>query len=297
MCTSCGCVANGEQDDGSVCARGHVHTHANGLLYRHAHRHAHAHDGVPAEALEAGTTRRVQVERDILAKNNALACINRQRLEQQGILTINLVSSPGAGKTLLLQRSIAKLHGKFPLAVIEGDQQTSLDADRIRACGAAAVQVNTGKGCHLDAQMVQQALTELALPQGGLLFVENVGNLVCPASFDLGEMCKVLILSVTEGEDKPLKYPDMFRASRLLLLNKCDLLPYLEFDVRRVIDNARRVNPEIEVIQLSALTGEGVADWLAWLESEHAALKASAAGNVDALRRQVADLEARLTAL
>ena len=178
---------------------------------------------------------------------------------------------------MLLQRSIAALHGKYALGVIEGDQQTSLDAERIRASGASAVQINTGKGCHLDAQMVQQAVAQLALPLGALLFIENVGNLVCPAAFDLGEMSKVVILSVTEGEDKPLKYPDMFRAAPLMLLNKIDLLPYLDFDVGRVLDNARRANPDIEVIPLSATTREGMDNWLVWLEAERATLKARTA--------------------
>lgn len=210
-------------------------------------------------------TRRVRVERDLLAENDELAAQNRARFAAQNILALNLVSSPGSGKTALLVRTLQALKGKFPLAVIEGDQQTDNDAERIRATGIAAVQINTGKGCHLDASMVRHALQELPQIAGGLLFIENVGNLVCPASFDLGEAAKVAVLSVTEGEDKPLKYPDMFRAARLLLLNKCDLLPYLDFDVQRAEEYARRVNPDIEIIRLSAVSGVGMDDWLQWL--------------------------------
>lgn len=181
------------------------------------------------------------------------------------MLTLNLVSSPGSGKTTLLVRTIEALKNKKQLAVIEGDQQTENDAERIRATGVQAIQINTGKGCHLDAGMVGQALKQLSLPQDTVLFIENVGNLVCPASFDLGEACKVVVLSVTEGEDKPLKYPDMFRAARLMLLNKCDLLPYLNFDVALAAANARRVNPDMEIIQLSATSGVGMDEWLAWI--------------------------------
>ncbi|MDP2808992.1 MAG: hydrogenase nickel incorporation protein HypB [Rhodocyclaceae bacterium] len=210
--------------------------------------------------------RRVSVERDILARNNAHAEANRAWLAARGIFALNLVSSPGSGKTTLLVKTIEALKGKRPIAVIEGDQQTSFDADRIRSAGAPAVQINTGKGCHLDARMVGLALDELSPEAGAMLFIENVGNLVCPAAFDLGEAHKVVILSVTEGEDKPLKYPDMFRAASLMLLNKCDLLPYVDFDADRAIEYARSVNPEIEAIRVSATTGEGLDEWLAWIE-------------------------------
>lgn len=263
MCTTCGCNSGEANHDE------HEHVGPDGFVYRHVHSHAHGHEHGQAHQ----PARLVQIERDILAKNNTFAEANRQRFQQDGVLALNLVSSPGSGKTSLLVRTIAALQGKTPLAVIEGDQQTSLDAERIRATGAKAVQINTGKGCHLDAQRVQQALGELPLLPDSLLFIENVGNLVCPAAFDLGEAAKVVILSVTEGEDKPLKYPDMFRAARLMLLNKCDLLPHLRFDVARVIENARRVNPAIEVIEISVETGEGMAAWLDWLDREHAAVK------------------------
>jgi hydrogenase nickel incorporation protein HypB len=222
---------------------------------------------VPAHAHAAGlgAARMVRIEQDILAKNNGYAANNRRHLAERGIFTLNLVSSPGSGKTTLLCKTIVMLGGR-PVAVIEGDQQTSQDAERIRATGAPAIQINTGKGCHLDAHMVGHAMAQLDLPEDSLLMVENVGNLVCPAAFDLGEAHKVVILSVTEGEDKPIKYPDMFRAATLMLLNKCDLLPYVSFDVARAIEYARRVNPAIEVLEVSATSGAGMPAWLAWIE-------------------------------
>ncbi|MDH4285463.1 MAG: hydrogenase nickel incorporation protein HypB, partial [Gallionellaceae bacterium] len=183
-------------------------------------------------------------------------------------LALNLVSSPGSGKTTLLVRTLQALKDKFSLAVIEGDQQTDNDAQRIRATGVAAIQINTGKGCHLDAGMVGRALEQLQPANDSLLFIENVGNLVCPSAFDLGEAAKVVVLSVTEGEDKPLKYPDMFRAAKLMLLNKCDLLPHLSFDIEQAEGYARRVNPGIEIIRLSATGGEGMDIWLRWLEKQ-----------------------------
>jgi len=210
-------------------------------------------------------SRMVKIERDILSKNDGYANENRGYLVEHGIFALNLVSSPGSGKTTLLVKSISALNGSLPLAVIEGDQQTDNDAARIRATGATALQINTGKGCHLDAYMVGKAMQQLGLDDDSLLLIENVGNLVCPASFDLGEAHKVAILSVTEGEDKPLKYPDMFRASDLMLLNKCDLLPYLTFDADLAVANARRVNPDIKVIRISATSGEGMDEWLDWI--------------------------------
>ena len=208
--------------------------------------------------------RLIEIETDILAKNDRYADVNRAVLGGRGILAVNLVSSPGSGKTTLLCKTIEAL-GDQPLAVIEGDQQTTNDADRIRATGARAVQVNTGKGCHLDGHMVGHAMDHLDLAPGSLLFIENVGNLVCPAAFDLGEAHKVAILSVTEGEDKPIKYPDMFAASDLVLVNKIDLLPHLDFDVEEAISNARKVNPAIKVLKVSARTGEGMDAWLVWI--------------------------------
>ncbi|GLS35220.1 hydrogenase accessory protein HypB [Mesorhizobium tianshanense] len=214
--------------------------------------------------------RMVKLEKDILSKNNEYADANRKMFAERGVLALNLVSSPGSGKTTLLCRTIDALRGKLPIAVIEGDQQTSNDADRIRATGSPAIQVNTGKGCHLDANMVGHAADHLDLAEGGLLLVENVGNLVCPAGFDLGEAHKVVVLSVTEGEDKPLKYPDMFAAADLMILNKTDLLPHLDFDVEACIANARKVNPRIKVLRVSARTGEGMSDWTAWIGAARA---------------------------
>ncbi len=212
--------------------------------------------------------RMLEIEIDVLAKNNHLAARNRARFAAKQQLVLNLVSSPGAGKTTLLSETLLLLKGNVPCAVIEGDQQTVNDAARIRATGTPAIQVNTGKGCHLDAQMIADAAPRLPLANGGILFIENVGNLVCPASFDLGERHKVAVLSVTEGEDKPLKYPHMFAAASLMLLNKIDLLPYLHFDVEKCLASARAVNPDIEIIQLSATSGEGMDQWLAWLEAQ-----------------------------
>ena len=229
----------------------------------------------------------VEIEQNILAKNDNYAVQNRQRLQAAGTLALNLVSSPGSGKTSLLVATIRRLEGRLPVAVIEGDQQTSNDADRIRATGAPAIQVNTGKGCHLDAHMVGHAIDHLGLTDNGVLFIENVGNLVCPAAFDLGEEAKVAILSVTEGEDKPLKYPDMFAASSLMIVNKTDLLPHLDFDIAACAANARRVNPTIDILYVSARTGEGLDDWIAWLESRR---KAVLARSIAAAEAQVARL-------
>jgi hydrogenase nickel incorporation protein HypB len=230
--------------------------------------------------------RTVRLEADILGANDRAARLNRAHFGSHGVTALNLVSSPGSGKTTLLCATIEALKLRqpgVPVAVIEGDQQTSFDADRIRATGAPAIQINTGKGCHLDAPMVAMAFERLHghahghatasehPPHGNddtprLLFIENVGNLVCPAAWDLGEAAKVLILSVTEGEDKPLKYPDLFAASQVMVLNKIDLLPHVRFDVARCLELARRVNPAIEVIQLSATTGDGMDAWLNWLD-------------------------------
>ena len=217
----------------------------------------------------------VSVERDILSKNNSLAAHNRSHFARHRVLALNLVSSPGAGKTTLLVETLQQISAEVPTAVIEGDQETSADADRIRATGVPAVQVNTGRGCHLDASMVDSAFAQLHF-HDGVLFIENVGNLVCPAGFDLGEAHKVVIASVTEGEDKPLKYPNMFAAANLMLVSKIDLLPHLDFDLDALIGNARRVNPGIAVIQISARTGEGIERWLSWIAAATAMASASA---------------------
>jgi len=233
MCGTCGC------SDGEVRIDGLAHDH--------------------------GGAREIALELDIMAKNDAYAAANRRRFAQGHILALNLVSAPGSGKTSLLVKTIELLVDEVPALVVEGDQQTSRDADRIRDAGARAIQINTGKGCHLDAHMVGHAVDDLRPDTGAVVFIENVGNLVCPAGFDLGEAHKVVVLSVTEGEDKPLKYPDMFAAADLALVNKTDLLPHLDVDMDLLLANLRQVNPKIEVIRTSARTGAGMADWIRWI--------------------------------
>ncbi|MFT6987968.1 MAG: hydrogenase nickel incorporation protein HypB [Psychromonas sp.] len=252
MCTSCGCDDGETRVDGApVSELSHSHSPA---LEPHSH------------APELTQKRTVQIEQSLLLKNDLYAQKNRDQFAQQNILALNILSSPGSGKTTLLTTSLNALKNRVSLAVIVGDQATANDALRIRKTGVKAVQVNTGKGCHLDALMVNHALQNLTFAEQGLLFIENVGNLVCPAIFDLGEADKVVILSVTEGEDKPLKYPDMFHAANLLLLNKVDLLPYLDFDLQLCIKNAQKINPNIKIITCSATTGEGMQAWYQWLE-------------------------------
>ena len=298
MCTTCGC------GDGETTIDGHVHDHPHDHEHHHDHMHDHEYTRTPdkvwrpahSHAPGVPANRRVQIEQDILAKNDAHARRNRQFFAERGIFALNLVSSPGSGKTTLLVETITALRDQLPMAVIEGDQQTSQDADRIRATGAPAVQINTGKGCHLDAHMVGHAFDRLSLAENSLLFIENVGNLVCPAAFDLGEAHKVAILSVTEGEDKPIKYPDMFHAAAVMVLNKIDLLPYLKFDVEQAIAYARRVNPQIRVMQLSATTGEGMAEWLEFLRRGVTAAGQARTDIVTALKQRVAELERQLAA-
>ena len=295
MCAVCGCgTETVEGKPGTGDHRPHTHHHDHDH-HHHDHQHGehdHQHgddagfqrmDGVldagrgPAGVHLPGLSqaRVVRIERDILAKNDAYARDNRMRLARTGTFALNFVSSPGSGKTTLLCRAIVDLKDRQPIAVIEGDQQTSNDAERIRATGVAAVQVNTGRGCHLDAHMVGHALDDLPSEPNGLLFIENVGNLVCPSGFDLGEAHKVVVLSVTEGEDKPMKYPDMFAASDLMLLNKSDLLPHLDFDVAACMAAALRVNPRLQILTVSARTGEGLAAFYAWIEARAAAARAA----------------------
>ncbi|MGB9094199.1 MAG: hydrogenase nickel incorporation protein HypB [Gallionella sp.] len=277
MCMTCGCGKGQTLIGGHILSRQRKPGEA--LRFRalqdeaaHEHESALMHNHIDFGAGPAGAhapgisqSRMVKIERDILAKNNDYANDNRRYFSDHGIFALNLVSSPGSGKTTLLVKTIEALNGSLSLAVIEGDQQTDNDAERIRATGAPALQINTGKGCHLDAHMVGQAMQRLELKDGSLMLIENVGNLVCPAGFDLGEAHKVVIFSVTEGEDKPLKYPDMFRAADLMLLSKCDLLPHLDFDADLAVANARRVNPQIRVIRVSARSGAGMAEWLEWI--------------------------------
>ncbi|GAA0684991.1 hypothetical protein GCM10009104_08100 [Marinobacterium maritimum] len=248
-----------------ICGCGQPHEHQHALGHSHDHSHHDKHEDGQGGGHETEQQRRLQVELDLFSQNNRYAIANRELFARRNLLVLNLVSSPGSGKTQLLTETLQQQLGQVPLAVIEGDQQTDHDVDRIRATGAAAVQINTGKLCHLDAHMIGHAMEQLPELHDGILYIENVGNLVCPAGFDLGEAAKVVVLSVTEGDDKPLKYPDMFHAARLMILNKTDLLPYVDFDVETCIEYARRINPEIEVVQLSARTGEGMDSWLDWL--------------------------------
>lgn len=285
MCNVCGCGEAEVRIEGKVHAHSHEHEHGHSHGAVHTHHHhgdtANVHDygQGPAHAHAPGLSqsRMVQIETDILARNDSYARANRDHLGQHGILALNLVSSPGSGKTTLLTATIGLLHPDLPVAVIEGDQQTSNDADRIRSTGVPAVQINTGKGCHLDAHMVAHALDDLQPADGSIVFIENVGNLVCPAAFDLGEAHKVAILSVTEGEDKPIKYPDMFYAADLMILNKVDLLPHLDFDVDRCEAFARAVNPQIEIIHLSATGDVGMDTWCNWIRTELQSMKSGLA--------------------
>jgi hydrogenase nickel incorporation protein HypB len=242
MCATCGCG----EDEATITLGGQAP----------GHHHDHPH------------TETVTLEQKVLAKNDSIAEHNRQSLAERGILALNVTSSPGAGKTTLLERTIRELGGDCPIAVIEGDQETLLDAQRIEAAGARAVQVNTGAGCHLDADMVHRALHALNPEPKSVLFIENVGNLVCPALFDLGERSKVVVISVTEGQDKPLKYPHMFAAAGLVLINKVDLVPYVNFDLETCFGFARSVNPGVQILPVSATRGDGLDAWYDWIRAE-----------------------------
>jgi len=244
------------------------HRHHEHELHRHDETdsaHSHSHSDSHAHSHSHAPTSTVRLETDVLAKNNRLAERNRGWFAGRNILALNLMSAPGAGKTTLLERTISDLRSELALSVIEGDQETINDAERIRATGCHVVQINTGTGCHLDAVMLAKGLQELAPPINSIVMIENVGNLVCPALFDLGESAKVVITSVTEGEDKPLKYPHMFRECSVMILNKIDLLPYVPFDVSRCLEFVRQVNPRLRVIPVSALRGDGLNDWYAWI--------------------------------
>jgi hydrogenase nickel incorporation protein HypB len=253
MCATCGCAGDGVRVDGRPADHPHDHHHD------HGHEPGHSHVDAPA-------TETVSLELRVLAKNDALATQNRSWLDERGVAAVNLMSSPGAGKTTLLEATVRALGGVLPVWVIEGDQETAFDADRVRAAGAPVVQINTGSGCHLDASMVRSALDRLE-PAGGVVLIENVGNLVCPALFALGESARVVIMSVTEGADKPLKYPHIFASATVVLLNKVDLLPYVDFDLARFERDLRMVNPGVELLPISATRGDGVAEWIAWLHA------------------------------
>ena len=293
MCVTCGCSDNSQVTVTSLendkTSHSHTHTLADGTVITHTHQHdhshvhnklnsqndktthshTHTHSSSQTSEIHArmhGTT--VTLEQEILRKNDRIAEQNRHWFQERGILALNLVSSPGAGKTTLLTRTINDLKSQLPISVIEGDQETVNDAEKIRQTGCQVVQINTGTGCHLEAAMLQRGYLELNPPSNSILAIENVGNLVCPALFDLGEKAKVAILSVTEGEDKPIKYPHMFRASKVMILTKIDLLPYVQFDVNRCLEYARQVNPHISIFQVSATTGAGLNDWYEWLQNQ-----------------------------
>jgi hydrogenase nickel incorporation protein HypB len=272
MCETCGCgqpdnqgvriLKPGETDQTDPQLHDehqhHPHGHEHG---HHEHSHSHPH------------SEKIPVQEDILGANNLVAARNRGYFEGRHIFAINLMSSPGSGKTTLLERTIQDLSFDADWAVIEGDQQTTVDADRIDRTGALAIQINTGTGCHLDARMVRDALDQLDVPEGAVLAIENVGNLVCPALFDLGEARRVIIVSTTEGSDKPLKYPTILRDAHLCVINKTDLLPYVDFDLDEFKTNALRVNPELGFICLSARSGEGLEGWYDWLKENRGAIR------------------------
>ena len=266
MCTTCGCsdtmtprVTNLETGETNSLAS-HSHTHGHD---KRDHAHAHHHDHHTHDHEHT-----VLLEQAILSKNDRLAERNRGWFQGKDILALNLVSSPGSGKTTLLEHTIRNLHNSMEISVIEGDQETLHDAGRIRQTGCRVIQINTGAGCHLEADMLARGLEELQPPPNSLVMIENVGNLVCPALFDLGEQAKIVILSTTEGEDKPLKYPHMFESSEIMILNKIDLLPHLSFSVDKCLEYARRVNPHMIVFQVSAITGEGMPQWYDWIQSQ-----------------------------
>jgi hydrogenase nickel incorporation protein HypB len=282
MCATCGCSSGGvvrllvaEHDlhpgGHSFFSNGHGRFGGHGSDHDHEHGHEHEpddhHHPVPElQTLSAPDgPRTIELQQKVLAKNDEIAAKNRAWLSGRGILAVNLMSSPGAGKTTLLEATMHGLAGRVPISVVEGDQETALDATRILAAGNSVVQINTGAGCHLDADMVSRALRCLEPASGSIVMIENVGNLVCPALFDLGEQARVVLASVTEGADKPLKYPHMFRQADLVLLNKTDLLPYVDFDVREYASGLRKVTPDALLLQLSATTGDGMQAWYDWL--------------------------------
>ena len=279
MCVTCGCsghnettITNPQTGEKMTLNKHHSHTHTlpDGTVINHTHSHDYNPENYDHETTEFhGKTHRttISLEQAILQKNDMIAAQNRGWFKGRNIFAINLVSSPGSGKTTLLTRTINDLKSDLTFNVIEGDQETVNDAEKIRQTGCKVVQINTGKGCHLEAAMVEKGYTELNPPLNSVLMIENVGNLVCPALFDLGENCKVAILSVTEGEDKPIKYPYMFRESQVMILTKIDLLPYVQFDVNSCIEYAKQVNPQIRIFQVSAVTGKGLNEWYDWLKS------------------------------
>ena len=277
MCSTCGCSSNengitltkmGENHHTHHHHDGHTHSHEHhhgDHAHSHEHSHEHSHDH---HHHHSHGTNIVELEKDILHQNQLGAERNRGFFEALNIFAMNLVSSPGSGKTSLLEKTIADLKNEIEFSVIEGDQQTTNDAERIHALNVPVLQINTGKGCHLDSEMIAKSLKELKPKQNSILMIENVGNLVCPSMFDLGENQRVVIISTTEGEDKPLKYPDMFFTSNICIINKIDLLPYLKFDIEKLKENAKKVNPNIQFFEVSATSGEGMEAWYEFLKSK-----------------------------
>ena len=267
MCVTCGCSDDGEVKitnlETDEDEHNHTHTLPDGTVITHSHSHETHIEAPQIHAKIHNTT--ISLEQDILAKNNLIAAQNRGWFKGRNILALNLMSSPGAGKTTLLTRTINDLKHQLSISVIEGDQETANDAKKIKETGSKVIQINTGTGCHLDASMIERGLQQLNPPLNSVVMIENVGNLVCPALFDLGEQSKVVILSVTEGEDKPLKYPHIFRASNIMILTKIDLLPYVDFDVQKCIAYAREINPQIQIFQVSSTSSTGLEKWYAWL--------------------------------
>lgn len=270
MCDTCGCgnpdnkVRIIKPDEENQENDTHEYFHSHNIPHSHEHNHSHEEHN---HSDLSSPNRLINLEIDILQKNNLLAERNRGFFEAKNILAINLVSSPGSGKTSILERTIKEFDNQQPIFVIEGDQQTTNDSRRIEALNTPVVQINTGNGCHLDAEMINNAVKKLNPSENSILFIENVGNLVCPAMFDLGESFRVIIISVTEGEDKPLKYPNMFETSNLCLINKTDLLPYIDYQIEQLKEYALRVNHNLEFIELSAKTGHGISNWTDWLIS------------------------------
>jgi len=279
MCVTCGCNSDDNEVriikvDGTTVQHSHTHSHGHEHL-EHSHSHEHGHDHNHSHEHHhhdddhyhhPHSFKEIDLEREILHKNDLLAERNRGYFDAKNIFAINLVSSPGSGKTSLLERTIADLKSEISFNVIEGDQQTTNDADRIAALNVPVIQINTGKGCHLDSEMIAKAVKELAPKDGSLMMIENVGNLVCPSMFDLGENSRVVIISITEGEDKPIKYPDMFYGSQVCIINKIDLLPYLKFDIEKLKDYAKKVNPNLVFFEVSAYTGQGMEAWYTFLK-------------------------------
>ncbi len=268
MCDTCGCGDGTTTIQTPEEAREHERLHADGVAHHHHHHGDHNHDHAHSHEQAHRSSKTIEIETDVLQQNNRLAERNRGFFQAKDLFVLNLVSSPGSGKTTLLEKTIDSLKNNINFSVIEGDQQSMQDADRIDKLGVDVVQVNTGKGCHLDAQMVNQTFAKFQFKQPGILMIENVGNLVCPSLFDLGEHHKVVIISVTEGEDKPVKYPDMFAASDICIINKTDLLPYVDFDVEKCKEYASGVQPNLDFFELSCRTGDGLDQWYAWLKAQ-----------------------------